>query len=243
MRPTRVDKYIRLRGSLIWFRAFRICPPIFLSGTSRDDLSLQDWIQRVISEMRGERCKTQNVCWNIRVSFVRCLALRRQFAIIPRGVLFGPDELEPNFDVCSCGEADSRVVHVSRPLNPFTPKSDQVQISPVASPVILHHTVWRTWLFIAYSDWKMILVPVLTTIPHLYISLEKVGRMYFLSLGLKGLNRPSILHTRKVVKTMKYDYSVSTFVMLIKYRWHGSPLVFNKLHKTVFSDPAYEALN
>ena len=43
------------------------------------------------------------------------------------------------------------------------PKSDQVQISPVASPVILHHTVWRTWLFIAYSDWKMILVPVLTT--------------------------------------------------------------------------------
>ena len=48
-------------------------------------------------------------------------------------------------------------------LNPFTPKSDQVRISPVASPVILHHTVWRTWLFIAYSDWKMILVPVLTT--------------------------------------------------------------------------------
>ena len=47
-------------------------------------------------------------------------------------------------------------------LNPFTPKSDQVRISPVASPVILHHTVWRTWLFIAYSDWKRILVPVLT---------------------------------------------------------------------------------
>ena len=48
-------------------------------------------------------------------------------------------------------------------VNTFTPKSDQVQISPVASPVILRHTVWRTWLFIAYSDWKMILVPVLTT--------------------------------------------------------------------------------
>ena len=45
----------------------------------------------------------------------------------------------------------------------FISKSDQVRISPVASPVILHHTVWRTWLFIAYSDWKMILVPVLTT--------------------------------------------------------------------------------
>ena len=48
-------------------------------------------------------------------------------------------------------------------VNTFTPKGDQIQISPVASPVILHHTVWRTWLFIAYSDWKMILVPVLTT--------------------------------------------------------------------------------
>ena len=39
-------------------------------------------------------------------------------------------------------------------VNPFTPKSDQVQISPAPSPVILHHTAWRTWLFIAYSDEK-----------------------------------------------------------------------------------------
>ena len=37
-------------------------------------------------------------------------------------------------------------------LNPFTPKSDQCPISPTASPEILHHTVWRTWLFIAFSD-------------------------------------------------------------------------------------------
>ena len=37
-------------------------------------------------------------------------------------------------------------------INPFTPKSDQFQISPAALPEILHHTVWRTWLFIAYSD-------------------------------------------------------------------------------------------
>ena len=48
-------------------------------------------------------------------------------------------------------------------LSPFTPKSDQVQISPAASPVILHHKVWRTWLFIAYSHWKMIIVPILIT--------------------------------------------------------------------------------
>ena len=28
----------------------------------------------------------------------------------------------------------------------FTPTSDQCQISPAASPEILHHTVWRPWL-------------------------------------------------------------------------------------------------
>ena len=37
-------------------------------------------------------------------------------------------------------------------VNPFTPRSDQYQTSPAASPEILHHTVWRTWLFMAYSD-------------------------------------------------------------------------------------------
>ena len=36
--------------------------------------------------------------------------------------------------------------------NPFTPKSDQFKISRAASPEISHHTVWRTWLFTAYSD-------------------------------------------------------------------------------------------
>ena len=37
-------------------------------------------------------------------------------------------------------------------FNPFTPESDQCQISPAASPETLHHTLRRTWLFIAYSD-------------------------------------------------------------------------------------------
>ena len=37
-------------------------------------------------------------------------------------------------------------------VNPFTPKSDQFQISPAASPEIWHHTVWRTWLFITYLE-------------------------------------------------------------------------------------------
>ena len=37
-------------------------------------------------------------------------------------------------------------------INLFTPESDQFQISPAASPALLHHTTWRTWLFIAYSN-------------------------------------------------------------------------------------------
>ena len=48
-------------------------------------------------------------------------------------------------------------------LNPFTPKNDQFQISPPASPVILHHIVWRTWFFIAYSNWRMNIVTILST--------------------------------------------------------------------------------
>ena len=37
-------------------------------------------------------------------------------------------------------------------INPFTPGSDQFQISLTASPEILHHTLWRTWLFPGYSE-------------------------------------------------------------------------------------------
>ena len=56
----------------------------------------------------------------------------------------------------------------NRPLtiNPFTPKSDQCQISPAASTEILHHTVWRTWLFIASSDRRWLYYTF--SLPHSY---------------------------------------------------------------------------
>ena len=44
----------------------------------------------------------------------------------------------------------ARRKHEYRPVNPFTTKSDQCQISLASSTEILHHTVLRTWLFIAY---------------------------------------------------------------------------------------------
>ena len=52
-------------------------------------------------------------------------------------------------------------------FNPFTPKSDQFQISPAASPETLHHTAWRTWLFIACSDKRWLYYQF--SLPHLYI--------------------------------------------------------------------------
>ena len=53
-------------------------------------------------------------------------------------------------------------------INPFTPKtkSDQFQISSAPSPEIFHHTVWRAWLFIAYSDERWLCYQ--SSLPHLY---------------------------------------------------------------------------
>ena len=48
-----------------------------------------------------------------------------------------------------------------------TPKSDQFQFSPAASPEILHHTVWSTWLFMANTRGKIILKILSTSPIHL----------------------------------------------------------------------------
>ena len=72
---------------------------------------------------------------------------------------------------------------------PFRSKSDQFQISPAASPELLHHTSMKTWLFIAYSDERWLYYQF--SLPHyisVYLSIfRKVGRMHFLNLGVKGL--------------------------------------------------------
>ena len=59
-----------------------------------------------------------------------------------------------------------------RPSRSFSPGSLPWGVgSPAAPPEILHHTVWRTWLFIAYSDERWLYYQLL--LPH------KAGRMYF----------------------------------------------------------------
>ena len=70
-------------------------------------------------------------------------------------------------------------------FNPFTPESDQCQNSPAASQEIWHHTVWRTWLFIA-TQMKSDYITNSRYITHT-IAFWKVGRIHFLSSGVKGL--------------------------------------------------------
>ena len=71
-------------------------------------------------------------------------------------------------------------------FNPFTPKSDQFQISPAAPPVILYHTVWRTWLFLTQSYVKMIIVTILPTSP-IHFSLKCWENVLF-ELGSERVN-------------------------------------------------------
>ena len=68
-------------------------------------------------------------------------------------------------------------------FNPFTPKSDQFQISPAASPEISHHTGWRTWFFRAYSDGRWLYYQF--SLSHLYISLW-LGECTFWTWKWKG---------------------------------------------------------
>ena len=78
-------------------------------------------------------------------------------------------------------------------INPFTPKSNQFRILHVSpsSPKILHHRAWRTWLLIAYSDERWLYYRF--SLPRLYVFLWKVGRTYFLNLGVKGLKWTSVM--------------------------------------------------
>ena len=65
-------------------------------------------------------------------------------------------------------------------------ENDQFQISPAASTEILQHTVWRTWLFIAdsYERW----LHYQFSLPPLYISLLKVGRILRFELRSERVN-------------------------------------------------------
>ena len=69
---------------------------------------------------------------------------------------------------------------------PFTPKSEQFQIYPAASPENITSHNMKSFGFRSLLREQMIVPQIL--IHHLYISLYKVRRMYVFNLGVKGLN-------------------------------------------------------
>ena len=69
-------------------------------------------------------------------------------------------------------------------FNPFAPKSDQFQITHEVSPEILHHTAWRTWLSIDYSDEIRLYYEF--SLAHLAFLLPGDGRMYFFDAAPGG---------------------------------------------------------
>ena len=83
-------------------------------------------------------------------------------------------------------------------LNPFSPKSDQLQISPAASPQILHHPLWRTWLFIVYMKNDYTANSHYLTYTFLFRRLEECT---FFNLGVKGLRSVFSHQSSRSVRT------------------------------------------
>ena len=76
--------------------------------------------------------------------------------------------LDSNVACCNIVNSWVNIIYFDT-INAFAPKSDQCQISPAASQEILHHAVWRSWLFIANSDVRWLYYQF--SLLHLYISL------------------------------------------------------------------------
>ena len=86
----------------------------------------------------------------------------------------------------------------------------QFQIYPAAWPRILHQTVWRTWLFIAYSDKRWLYYQFsLGECNFFYLGNERVKRCEVL-----GINR-SLLSLRR----LPVAHAMSQFSACLALRW------------------------
>ena len=125
---------------------------------------------------------------------------------------------------------------------PFTPKRDQFQISPAASE-ILHHIVWRTWLFIAYSDETWLYNQILIASP-IQFYLEGWENVLFLNMGVKGLTfhllHPILTHLKKTSLSPEvHDSAVRP--MQPQPNSDYSPLQTNKPAKNISNSHPYPA--
>ena len=104
-------------------------------------------------------------------------------------------------------------------INPFTPKSDQSNSSPAASPAILHNTVWRIWLFIACSDERWLYYQF--SLSHAYICLWEGRENALFELGSERVKQVSQMTTGQRNnpawhQTRKGRLTVSNFGVVLK---------------------------
>ena len=108
-------------------------------------------------------------------------------------------------------------------LNPFTPESDQCQNSPAASQEIWHHTVWRTWLFIAYSDEKWLYYKF--SLHHSYNRFLKGWENTLFELRIKRVNCHEVSSHVWVLKLPLLQYYLGRGVTPIYFLYRDPPPV------------------
>ena len=107
---------------------------------------------------------------------------------------------------------------------PFTPESDQSQISPPAPPEILRHTVRRTWLLIAYSDERWLWYKF--SLSHLRIFSLKGWENVLCELWSERVNQGNVMIWKE--SKAKADKGVM-LKMPPTLCSHGAPLLINFL--------------
>ena len=106
----------------------------------------------------------------------------------------------------------------NRVFDPFTPESDQCQNSPAASQEIWHHTVWRTWLFIAYSDEKWLYYKF--SLHHSYNRFLKGWENTLFELRSERVNEPWV----------RMSFLMLSSIFVPDFSWRGCPAPWRVLH-------------
>ena len=94
----------------------------------------------------------------------------------------------------------------------MTPESDQCQNSPAASQEIWHHTVWRTWLFIAYSDEKWLYYNF--SLYHSYNHFLKGWENTLFELRSERVNLEKIIISAQICLRLVLEFFVSKIIIL-----------------------------
>ena len=112
-------------------------------------------------------------------------------------------------------------------MNPFTPKSDQFQVSPAASPGILHHSMENLACPSLLRLWKITTLPILTT-SLIHFSLIRCENILF-ELGNEKVKlriQPSLAWRQRLNSTFTPGDQGSVFAWFTSMNsFRGSPCV------------------